>query len=221
MSLDFKKTGIIESSNENILITNKFAGNITISGTDILCTAGTCTMNYGMQITLNPLDIYCIEFDVRCKSYVNQSGVYIGAQFANWDSYYTCQQSEYNFTTNQWESWYNTNNPYYIDNYVNTAWGHVKTYVCGSAFPINLVPPPRKYGGTESYKIRCNRALDGSASNHAYPNQMLFIRLGSNAMNSGTQFEFKDIIAYRLGSLEKGSLALSKSGIDTNRFIEL
>ena len=215
MSTKITKTGILLTSPEDIIdgATNKnWSGSYSFSNGVFTCNAGTANLNHS-QITLLPYDIYCIEFDLRCVTYGGQSGVYVGPQYPNWSSKYVCNQANFNFTTNTWGNFALDNNPYYINNYISTSWGHVKSYVCGSKVNISCVPFPERTGGAATYGISCAKALDGSASTHIYKDQMCFWRLGSNALASNTQFEFRNINAYRLGNVING---LSEFKIQAN-----
>ena len=215
------KSGIIETSHENILVKSLFTGSFTLSGETFTCNPATAFMDYSKQITLNPYDIYSIDFDMRCKVYESGSGVYVGPQLPNWSGSYTCYLSEFNFTTNKWNAWGITENPYYISGYSSKSWGHVKTYVCGSKVDVNAVPIPVREGGCASYDIRCARALDGSASTHLYKDTMNFWRLGANSMTSTTIFEFANIKVKRLGNLETNKTDFSINGLDANQFMEV
>ena len=225
MSTKITKAGILLTTPEDIIdgATGKnWSGSYSFSNGVFTCNSGTANLSHS-QITLLPYDIYCIEFDLRCVTYGGQSGVYVGAQFANWTSgNITCQQASFDFSTNTWGAWANANNPYYINNYVSTSWGHVKTYVCGCKVPIECIPFPERTGGAASYGIACNRALDGSATTHGYKNQMNFWRLGANAMASNTQFQFRNVMAYRLGSVadSNGAFKIQSNGVTANDLIE-
>lgn len=221
MSVSFGKNGVVTTSPQDILNAKSWSSSGTWSGETITLAKASINFSSPKQFTLNPNDIYVIEFELNCSVYTSGSGVYVGTQFAYWggDGKYTNQQSSYDFTNKSWGSFSNTYNTYIITNYNKKEWGYVKTYVCGSNVPTSLIPPPERSGGASSYGITCSRALP-QATTSVYPNKMCFWQLGSNTLGSDTVFQFRNIKSYRLGSVEGDKFTIDCNGVIANSIVE-